>query len=126
MPCSVRAQTPYLRYLHPYLPIIQPAAPRKGISLTFKGLSYPDPASSEDTPQSFNANIYCDTEASDLDPTFKSYDGKDVWIEWQSPSGCAMGANEPGNPPDTNPDPPKTDPEDSRSVGSGIGYFFLL
>ncbi|PSS38052.1 hypothetical protein PHLCEN_2v137 [Hermanssonia centrifuga] len=99
-------------------------APTKGILVTFHGPSYPDPFTNEETPQSFNIRVFCDTDASD--PTFKSYDGKDTWVEWTHNAGCALGIN-PGQPPKTNPDP-ENDGDDipESSVGSGIGYFFLL
>ncbi|KAI0682488.1 autophagy-related protein 27 [Cytidiella melzeri] len=99
-------------------------SPRKGVSLTFSGPSYPDPLTSQDTPQSFNVNLYCDTESSV--PSFKSYDGKDMWIEWQAPAGCGMKEGEPGDLPDTNPGSGNGGSGKSRSTGSGIGYFLLL
>ena len=107
-------------YLSSTLGLLSTLAP-KGISLTFKGTSYPDPITNEPTTQSFQADILCDTAPSD--PTLKSYDGKKVWIEWKAQSGCMLGSADP--PPDS---PPKDEPEpgDSQSVGSGIGWFFLL
>ncbi|KAI0339763.1 hypothetical protein BDW22DRAFT_1421951 [Trametopsis cervina] len=95
-------------------------SPKKGISLTFTGSPYPDPATSEQISQTFNVNVHCDTETSN--PAFKSYDGKALWVEWSAPAGCGMGGT-PEDTPDTTPDPGSEQP---RSVGSGIGYFFLL
>ncbi|KAI0093105.1 autophagy-related protein 27 [Irpex rosettiformis] len=99
-------------------------SPRKGVSLSWKGPSYPDPITSEDTPQSFNLNLYCDTETSQ--PNFKSYDGKELWIEWQAPAGCAMGDAPPEEPPSSDPGSGNGGSGSSSSMGSGIGYFFLL
>ncbi len=104
----------------------QLTAPQKGVSLTFQGSSYPDPITTEKTPQSFNLNVYCDTETSQ--PTFKSYDGKDLWVEWKAPAGCALGDAAPGesDPPSKDPGEGGGDAPPSSSMGSGIGYFFLL
>jgi autophagy-related protein 27 len=94
------------------------------VSLTFKGPSYPDPVTEKDTPQSFNVNIYCDTET--RDPTFKSYDGKDMWVEWQAPAGCDLGSGGSSDPPSSDPGSDSGGSGESKSMGSGIGYFFLL
>ena len=96
------------------------AAPSKGISLTLKGPSYPDPYTGETKPQSFNVRILCDTDTKD--PTFTSYDGAAMWIEWHAKAGCPMGAGEPA----PTPDPNDGDGNSENSVGSGLGYFFLL
>lgn len=85
-----------------------------------KGSSYPNSAKGEDAPQSFNLNVYCDTEQSE--PSFKSYNGTDLWIEWQAPAGCAMS----DVPSDDSPDSGSGSGGSSSSMGSGIGYFFLL
>ena len=97
------------------------AAPSKGISLTFDGPSYPDPYTGETKPQSFNVRILCDTDTKN--PTFISYDGAAMRIEWHAKAGCPMGA---GEPPATTPDPNDSDGNSETSVGSGLGYFFLL
>ncbi|KAJ3544151.1 hypothetical protein NM688_g5774 [Phlebia brevispora] len=97
------------------------SAPNKGILLSFKGPSYPDPVTGEPKPQSFNIRVLCDTESSD--PAFVSYDGSAVWVEWHAKAGCAMG---PGAPPVMTPDPGDDDGKKESSMGSGLGYFFLL
>ena len=83
--------------------------------MTFKGPSYPDPFGGEPKPQSFNVRVLCDTDVSE--PTFSSYDGSALWVDWHAAAGCAMGSEPPANPPD---------PDNESSVGSGLGYFFLL
>ncbi|KAH9916931.1 autophagy-related protein 27, partial [Amylocystis lapponica] len=95
----------------------------KGISVTFNGPTYPSTTSPDLIPQSFNVKLLCAAEASD--PQFSSYDGKQLSVEWSAPAGC-QSSGEPG--PD-NGEKPADDIEDgggSESVGSGVGYFFLL
>jgi len=94
----------------------------KGIAVTFQGSSYPAPNTGEPIPQSFNVKLLCATE--NTDPTFSSYDGQALWVEWHASAGCAFqGA------PDTPDKKPADDIEhgdEPERVGSGIGYFFLL
>ncbi|OBZ70582.1 Autophagy-related protein 27 [Grifola frondosa] len=99
------------------------SSPTKGLSLTFKGPSYPILPGSDPIPQSFNLKLLCSTETSD--PLFSSYDNKDVWVEWSAPAGCGFGASE---DPDDKPggDVDNGDGHEEKTVGSGIGYFFLL
>ncbi len=60
---------------------------------------------------------------------FTSYDGKDLYIQWEAPAGCPF-----NGPPDEGTKDPskggddKSDPgeKEEESVGSGLGYFFLL
>lgn len=91
------------------------SAPSKGVSLTFKGPDAPDPFGGEPRPQSFNVRILCDIDASD--PVLSSYDGSALWVDWHANAGCAMGSEPPVDIPD---------PGGETSVGSGLGYFFLL
>lgn len=99
-------------------------APGKGVSLVFAGPAYPDPSTGQDVSQSFRADVICDTEESS--PKLESYDGKELFVTWHSKAGCEMGS--PPEPSPTNPDDNKDDTVEAppRSVGSGIGYFFLL
>ncbi|KIP10926.1 hypothetical protein PHLGIDRAFT_125243 [Phlebiopsis gigantea 11061_1 CR5-6] len=101
-------------------------APNKGIRLTFSGPSYPDPVTSVQTPQSLKVDIFCKPGADEPeDPEFKSYDGKELRIEWNAPAGCGFGASDPEHPPPGKvPDTDKGKKE--SSVGSGLGWFFLL
>ncbi|OSX66201.1 hypothetical protein POSPLADRAFT_1132639 [Postia placenta MAD-698-R-SB12] len=92
----------------------------KGLSVSFKGSTYPPPNGDDPIPQTFNVNLICDPDAVDLE--FSSYDGRDMWVEWRTSAGCGFGG--PGEPPETHPSE-DTD-KDEKSVGSGIGYFFLL
>lgn len=123
---------PYL-VCDPLPPLLDPlvltlgnaTAPNKGISLTFKGPSYPSSSTLELVPQSFNIRILCATD--NVDPTLVSYDGKEAKVEWTSSAGCSFGA--PGDSPPTDKpsdDNEKGDEKTPAKVGSGLGYFFLL
>ncbi|CAL1707204.1 unnamed protein product [Somion occarium] len=95
----------------------------KGLQLTIKGPSYPTSTSPEPVPQSFTLKLLCATETSD--PQFSSYDGKNVLVEWSAPAGCGFS----GSPNDKEPsggDEKGGDEKEEETVGSGIGYFFLL
>ena len=93
------------------------SAPR-GVKMTLHGPSYPSSTTLEPTPQTFILNLLCGTETSK--PELKSYDGAQAVVEWSAPSGCGF----PGDPP-TDEDG-KTPEKEVESVGSGIGWFFLL
>jgi hypothetical protein len=82
------------------------------------GPSYPSSTTLEPTPQAFVLNLLCATEASE--PEFKSYDGAQAVVEWSAPSGCGFRGD---SPTDEDSKPPEKEVE---SVGSGIGWFFLL
>lgn len=101
------------------------SAPSKGIRLTFSGPSYPDPVTSVETPQSLSVNIFCEPGSGEPGtPEFKSYDGKELLIQWNAPAGCSFGASDPEQPPPGKA--PDTDKGEESSVGSGLGWFFLL
>ena len=90
----------------------------QGVKVTLHGPSYPSSTTLEPTPQTFVLNLSCATEMSE--PEFKSYDGAQAVVEWSAPSGCGFRA---GEPTDEDSKPPEKEVE---SVGSGIGWFFLL
>lgn len=95
----------------------------KGLQLTIKGPNYPSTTSSDLVPQSFALKLLCSTETSD--PKLVSYDGKTANVEWSAPAGCDFV----GPPSDGEPsggDEKGGNEKESESVGSGIGYFFLL
>ena len=102
-------------------------APHKGLSLTLEGAAYPDPSDPDKLiPQSFHLSLSCSTQTSD--PKFVSYDGKKAEVEWSAPSGCPGGSPPGSDQPKEDEDVPGGDSgnSDEKSVGSGIGYFFLL
>lgn len=83
----------------------------KGLNLTFHGAVYTS------IPHSVTFTLYCSTTESE--PKFISYTHGDLSVEWSTPSGCGMVADD-----DTKPPPDET-PEPGE-VGSGIGWFFLV
>jgi hypothetical protein len=93
----------------------------------FKGPEYPHPITSAPTQQSLNITLLCNPEEN-LDPEFKSYDGAQVQVEWKNKAGCPFKeGNDGGEDDDDDKAPPKDkDEKKSRSVGSGIGWFFLM
>lgn len=104
---------------------IFPAAP-KGLSITLHGSSYSS-SSTELIPQSFNISLLCATEASD--PIFKSYEAGQVSVEWSVIAGCGFsGDKEPPKHEDDNGGGGSEgdDRKEDQSVGSGIGWFFLV
>ncbi|KXN92439.1 Autophagy-related protein 27 [Leucoagaricus sp. SymC.cos] len=95
----------------------------KSLNIVFKGPEYPHPPSSTSTSQVFNVTIRCDTQPTS-DPKFLSYDGSTLSLEWSAQDGC---------PKKHDSEPPKDDKGNSgdgskeeESVGSGIGWFFLV
>ncbi|KDQ57471.1 hypothetical protein JAAARDRAFT_177653 [Jaapia argillacea MUCL 33604] len=91
----------------------------KGISLVLHGSPYPIAA--EPIPQSFNLTLLCSQEASE--PKFISYDGVQLKVEWSAPAGCSE-SQQP--PKDDESKGPGDGGKEEESVGSGIGWFFLV
>lgn len=102
-------------------PIVDP----KSLGIVFEGPRYPNPADSTLATQKLNLTIYCDP-SSTSGPKFLSYDDLMLNLEWTSPGGC---------PKTTDSEPPKDDEgnkggndsgSEEESVGSGLGWFFLV
>jgi hypothetical protein len=55
------------------------------------------------------------------DPVFVSYEGGVFNLEWSAPAGCALSPSEDEEKPE-----PGKDDDTKESVGSGIGWFFLV
>ncbi len=91
------------------------------MNLILHGSSYPvtDPQ-----PQSLNLTFWCDTTSSG--PTFVSYTGSDMRVEWKAPAGCSFSGEEETAPGDGGGDKENGDGKGEENVGSGIGWFFLL
>lgn len=85
--------------------------------MTLHGPAYPSSTTLEPAPQEFVLNLFCATEAAQ--PEFKSYDGARAVVEWSAPAGCNF-RSPPGEGDGKTPD------KEVESVGSGIGWFFLL
>ncbi|KAJ7579212.1 autophagy-related protein 27 [Mycena floridula] len=92
----------------------------KGISIVFHGPEYP---TSESKSQKFVLSLVCSTENGA--PTITSYDGAELALSWSVPEAC--GDSNEGKEGDTGGggEEPK-DPKKRESVGSGIGWFFLV
>ncbi|KAL0072404.1 type II membrane protein [Marasmius tenuissimus] len=93
----------------------------QGVSLIFHGASYP-PSGEDSKPQSLNVTLLCAKEESS--PKFISYLNSQVKIEWSAPEACGSNGDEGGK--DGGDPSGGDDPKDSESVGSGIGWFFLV
>ena len=98
----------------------------KGLQLTFAGASYPSVVGSEPLPQHFHMNLLCKASVSDV--TFVSYNGTDLFLDWEAPAGCTF-KTDPGEDtkePSNGGDDGSGSGEKEKAVGSGLGYFFLL
>jgi len=118
------------------IPVAQTSEPKpdysilsspKGLSMIMHGASYPSSSSADPIPQSFNLSLLCSTDMSDA--TLKSYDGSQVRVEWSAPAGCGFQGDE--EPPtngggDEGGDRDGEKDDSQQSVGSGIGWFFLV
>ncbi|KAI9061762.1 hypothetical protein FKP32DRAFT_1575350 [Trametes sanguinea] len=98
----------------------------KGLELTFAGSSYPSVVNADPIPQYFHLKLLCSTEISNIN--FTSYDGKDLHLEWSAPAGCGFsGPSDDEEKPDKDQDGDSgTGGDKEESVGSGLGYFFLI
>jgi len=106
-----------------YSPISSP----KGLNLLLHGGNYPEASS---PAQSLNLTLLCSTETSK--PTFTSYNGSQLQIEWSAPAGCgSTGSGDAPSTPGGGTDGGEHHEDDEHEVddehvGSGIGWFFLV
>jgi len=105
------AQTPTLN------PEYSSLSSSKGLSLMFHGPSYPPSAS---RPQSFNLTLRCATDTSD--PTITSYNGSNLLMEWSAPAGCGFRSDS----GDHQDEDKEESGKNGESLGSGMGWFFLV
>ncbi|KAJ4483392.1 autophagy-related protein 27 [Lentinula aciculospora] len=95
-----------------------------GLSIIMHGQSYPS-GSDNSKDQSFKLNLICNENSGD--PKFVSYDGSQVEVEWTNPAACGSEAGDDNDKGDNDNDSGNGgDSEDKESVGSGIGWFFLV
>ncbi|KAI5120310.1 hypothetical protein M0805_005814 [Coniferiporia weirii] len=87
----------------------------KGLNVVFHGSEYP---TTDPIPQSLNVSLLCDTEQGD--PSFISYYGAQLVVEWHTPAGCGFLKDDPPS------DGGNSEEGEEKKVGSGIGWFFLL
>jgi hypothetical protein len=94
----------------------------KGLSLIFHGSSYPSIPNASPTPQSLNLTLLCSADATS-EPTFTSYNGSVLNVEWSAPAGCGAKGDDVPSGGDENED---SGGGKEESVGSGVGLFFLV
>jgi hypothetical protein len=66
--------------------------------------------------------IFCDPDKTST-PEFVAYDGTRLDVVWHAPAGCSF--QEPP-PKEDDGDKKEDEPPQKGSVGSGIGWFFLV
>jgi hypothetical protein len=92
----------------------------KSLSLQLHGATY----SGSSTPQWLNLTLFCDPDKIST-PEFVAYDGTRLDVAWHAPAACALAPppkeDNDGDKKGDEPAPPET-----GSVGSGIGWFFLV
>ncbi|KAJ3814564.1 autophagy-related protein 27 [Lentinula aff. lateritia] len=93
-----------------------------GLSITMHGQPYPS-GSDNAKDQTFNLKLICDENASD--PKFVSYDGSLAEVEWTNPAACGSEVGD-GSDNDSGNDGDSEGDQEEESVGSGIGWFFLV
>lgn len=105
------------------------AAP-KGLNVTLHGPKYPsrtDP--NVETPQSLVVLLECAPKDEEKPPSYVSHDGATVTLGWKHPAGCGFEGDKPPPKDDDKTDDDKKDNNNkdaATSVGSGIGFFFLV
>lgn len=100
-----------------------PISAPDGLSLIFHGSSYPSTSTASPTPQSFNLTLLCNQDTIS-EPTFTSYNGSVLSVEWSAPAGCGTKSSD--VPSDGGDDKEKDGGRKEEHVGSGIGWFFLV
>ncbi|OAX39977.1 hypothetical protein K503DRAFT_34465 [Rhizopogon vinicolor AM-OR11-026] len=107
-------------------PETMPLSSPSGLSLIFKGPSYP--ISAEDPiPQSLKFSLLC--AEGTTDPEFISYDNGEVHVQWSTPSGCVSTTDQPEDDKTgggSGGGGGNSDEKPTESVGSGLGFFFLV
>ncbi|KAF5393282.1 hypothetical protein D9757_000607 [Collybiopsis confluens] len=90
-----------------------------GLSIVFQGDSYPN-VTDKSNLQSFKLNLICGKNAGD--PQFEKYVGSEAEVSWTNPAACVGGNGDNGNEKGDS----GSDSGEKESVGSGIGWFFLV
>ncbi|KAF8630660.1 hypothetical protein AX15_002808 [Amanita polypyramis BW_CC] len=97
----------------------------KSLSISFGGHDYPHPSNSTPVQQFMDITLLCDPEVTNS-PKFVSYDGARLTVEWITSAAC-LSPNEDGETPgDDKPEGDGKEKTPHESVGSGIGWFFLM
>ncbi|OJT05776.1 Autophagy-related protein 27 [Trametes pubescens] len=101
----------------------------KGLELTFAGSTYPSVHGDADPiPQFLHLKLLCSPDSEPSAVNFTSYDGKDLHLEWSTVGACGFGTPKDGEkkPDDKEDDGGGSGEHKEESVGSGLGYFFLI
>ncbi|KAJ3516832.1 hypothetical protein NLJ89_g869 [Agrocybe chaxingu] len=98
-------------------PVFSSSLAPKYMSLLFHGPTY----SNHSLPQSFNLTLFCDPQVTS-EPEITSYNGTTLNLEWYAPAGCPFQEGEGGDKDEDK----GGDEGKEESVGSGIGWFFLV
>ncbi|KAF8556390.1 hypothetical protein OG21DRAFT_1506664 [Imleria badia] len=93
----------------------------EGVAITLHGASYPPSSSS--VPQSLKISLTC--AEGTTDPQFSSYENGQVLVEWSSPAACGT-TGTPKEDEGSSGGGGKEEDTPIESVGSGLGFFFLM
>lgn len=111
-------------------PELSASSSPKGLNVTLHGPKYPsrtDP--NVETPQSLVVLLECAPKDEEKPPSYVSHDGATVTLGWKHPAGCGFEGDKPPPKDDDKTDDDKKDNNNkdaATSVGSGIGFFFLV
>lgn len=95
----------------------------QSLSISFGGSEYPHPSNSTLVNQFLDLTLICNREVTDT-PKFASYDGVRLAVEWTTPVGCYSLPKD--KPTGDKPADDGNEQAPHNSVGSGIGWFFLM
>ncbi|KAJ7188242.1 autophagy-related protein 27 [Mycena filopes] len=104
-------------------PSYTPRSSPKGVSLLLHGGVYPHPINATDAQQSVIITLLCDTTKGE--PSFISYNGEKLELEWAGPAGCGFAGEDEDHGSDGEDGIPKNGGSSSGSLSS-VGWFLLL
>ncbi|KAL0955933.1 hypothetical protein HGRIS_002121 [Hohenbuehelia grisea] len=103
-------------------------SPTKGILVQLHGPEYPHPTNTTPAAQIFKLTVLCDPDRTG-EPKFISYNSSELVLEWSASAGCGFQDDE-NKGGDKGGDDKKDDDNagggEPESVGSGVGWFFLV
>jgi len=100
-----------------------PLSSPEGVAIILHGGSYP-PSSSSSVPQSLKIVLTC--AEGTTDPQFSSYENGQVLVEWSSPAACRTTGTPKEDESRGGDGGDKEEDRPIESVGSGLGFFFLV
>ncbi|PPR07377.1 hypothetical protein CVT26_013693 [Gymnopilus dilepis] len=104
-------------------PMFSASLSPKHLLLQLRGAEYPSSSDTLLVRQTLNLTLSCDPQATS-DPEFVGYDGSILDLKWNSRAGCPLQEDDDGKDKEGNNDGHADDGK--ASVGSGIGWFFLV